>query len=92
MRIRSNVITFPSKPPFQAARKRGAPSVIEAQAFIASNLPSLLADVRLNIVRSWRRGVRIAWLAKMHQLTVAQTEAVLWSELGFQPVPQRRAA
>lgn len=90
---RNNLIEFPASPPFAAPRKRGASSTAEATAHVASNLPVLLADVRLDIVRSWRRGVRIAWLAKIHQLTVAQTEAVLWAELGFRPAPQfRRAA
>ena len=89
---RNNVIPFPASPPFAAPRKRGASSSAESMQHIGSNLPDLLVDVKLDIVRAWRRGVRIAWLAKMHQLSVAQLEAVLWSELGYCPAPQRRAA
>jgi hypothetical protein len=78
---------FPSTPPFAQPRKRGAQSVTEMQRRIASYLPQLIEDVRLDIVAAWRREVPIAFLAKMHQLTVRQVEAVIWVEYHQQPCP-----
>jgi hypothetical protein len=93
MSHRNNLIPFPASPPFAKPRKPGASSIAESMEHIASDLPALLIDVKLDIVRSWRRGVRISWLAKIHQLRVVQIEALLWIELGQRPTPvYRRAA
>jgi hypothetical protein len=89
---RNNIIPFPTTPPFAKPRKPGALSTAESMEHVASDMPALLVDVRLDIVRAWRRGVRISWLAKIHQLRVVQVEAILWLELGFRPTPMRRAA
>lgn len=72
------VIAFPTTAPFDEPRKRGAQSGAEMKRSIVSYLPALIDEVSLDIVRSWRRQVPIAWLAKIHQLTVRQVEAVLW--------------
>ena len=83
-----NVIPFPTVPPFAFPRKRGAQSDEQKAAHIASYRPRLIEDVELGIVSGWRRGVAIAWLAKMHQLTVRQTEAVIWCYQNFnRPAP-----
>lgn len=89
----SNVIAFPSKPPFADPRKRGALSNAEKRLSIASNLPELMPRTYGEIVNDWRRGVRMAWLAKIHQLTMAQVEAVIWAaDSGYGPFAVRRAA
>lgn len=89
----SNVIPFPTTPPFERPRKRGAISTKEAAAHIVTNLPRLMEQVSARIVRDWTRGVRIQALAKMNELTVGQVESVIW--LAFHDVPPvalRRAA
>ncbi len=76
----TNLIVFPvtSKSPAPVARKRGASNLVEMTAAVASNVPALIEDVKLDIAAKWRRGVRIAYLAKIHQLTVRQVEAIIW--------------
>jgi hypothetical protein len=90
----NNLIHFPSTPPFQSPRKRGALKDAEKKQAIVSNLPALMPTTHADIVRMWRRQVRIQLIAKIHQLTVGQVEAVLW--LAFHgsdgPVQMRRAA
>jgi hypothetical protein len=51
---------------------------VEKKHHIATNLPALLPAVAAQIVNGWRRGVQIPYLAKQHQLTCRQTEAVVW--------------
>lgn len=87
VRSDSKILVFPSTPPFAEPRKRGAQSIVEMKACVASYLPRLIEDVKLDIVAAWRRGVSIAFLAKMHQLTVRQCEAVIWCEYHQRPVP-----
>jgi hypothetical protein len=93
MQNSSNVIAFPTTPPFAAPRKRGAASDAEKKLWIASNLPDLVPHIYGEIVNNWRRGVRMAWLAKIHQLRIAQIEAVIWAaDNGYGPFEARRAA
>ncbi len=87
----NNLIEFPASPPFAAPRKPGPLSTAESMEHVASNMPALLDDVRLDIVAAWRRGVRISWLSKIHQLRVVHIEAVLWLELGYRPPQYRKA-
>lgn len=76
--MQSNVIPFPSTPPFQVLRKRGARSHAALKARITSNLPDLMPKTQGDIVRLWRYQVPMGWIAKMHQLTIPQVEAVVW--------------
>ena len=75
---RSNVIPFPTTPPFARPRKPGAVSDVEKKHHIATNLPALMPSVAAQIVNRWRRGTQIAFLAKEFQLTQRQTESVIW--------------
>jgi len=72
------VIAFPTTPPFARGRKRGCRPHTELKAHVASNLPELLAAAWCDIARLWSKGVQIGWIAKMHDLTIPQVEAVLW--------------
>ena len=90
-----NVVNITSKPRAEASRKGANRTTAEQKELMASNAPALIECVQLDIVAKWRRGVKIAWLAKIHQLTTAQVEATIWVHLHGAPMPPaalRRAA
>jgi hypothetical protein len=91
---RANVIPFPTTPPFAKPRKRGALPLAERQANITSNLPTLMDATYSEIAKLWARQVQMGLIAKMHQLTIPQVEAVIWVayNYGNHPVQVRRAA
>lgn len=69
------------------ARKTPSRELVKGSRFIAAYGIPLLEQVRANIVRDWRRGISISYLAKDYSVTVRQAEAVIWESQRHVPPP-----
>lgn len=63
---------------------RNSSSNADRASYIEPHTIPLMETVTEKIVRSWRRGLSISYLAKDQGLTVRQTEAIIWHSVTSQ--------
>lgn len=78
---------------FQISRKQPQPETKHSTRYIAAYLVPLIAEVKVRLVRDWRRGISIKYLAKDYQISVRQAEAIVWeAQIHSVPPPSEAAA
>lgn len=75
-------------------RKGPVREVVAGGRYITSSMIRLIEDIELRILRDWKRGIALRFIAKDFGLSVYQTEAIIWVRLrienGLDPKPTDR--